>query len=130
MTIVVDSSALLCLLLGETDSERVAEVLDLSLSNIISAPVLLEARIVTEARLGTPGAWNLDSLLSTAAIRAVPFAEPEAQAAMAAWRRFGKGNHPASLNFGDCMSYATAITADAPLLFVGDDFAQTDVIPA
>ena len=130
MTIAVDSSALLCVLLGEADSERVAEALDQSLSTIISAPVLLEARIVTEARLGPLGVANLDLLLSTASIKVVPFSEPEAQAAMAAWRRFGEGNHRAGLNFGDCMSYATAVTADAPLLFVGDDFARTDVVAA
>ena len=130
MTIAVDSSALLCVLLGEADSERVAEALDQSLSTIISAPVLLEARIVTEARLGPLGVANLDLLLSTASIKVVPFSESEAQAAMAAWRRFGEGNHRAGLNFGDCMSYATAVIADAPLLFVGDDFARTDVVAA
>lgn len=130
MTIAVDSSALLCVLLGEADSERVAEALDQSQSTIISAPVLVEARIVTEARLGPLGVANLDLLLSTASIKVVPFSEPEAQAAMAAWRRFGKGNHRAGLNFGDCMSYATAVIADAPLLFVGDDFARTDVVAA
>ena len=94
MKIAVDSSALLCVLLGEADSERVAEALDQSLSTIISAPVLLEARIVTEARLGPLGVANLDLLLSTASIKVVPFSEPEAQAAMAAWRRFAEGKPP------------------------------------
>lgn len=125
--IVVDSSALLCLLLGEPESERVAGSLEQSPRTLIAAPTLLEASIVAEARLGPRGVLNLQAVLRAAGIEVTAFTAEEAQEATEAWRRFGRGRHPANLNYGDCMSYATAITHQAPLLFVGDDFTRTDV---
>ncbi len=128
--IVVDSSALLCLLLGEAEAERVAGCLADSARTLIAAPTLLETSIVAEARLGPRGVLNLQETLRAAQIDVVTFSAEEAQVAAEAWRRFGRGRHPAQLNFGDCMSYATAITHQAPLLFIGEDFARTDVTAA
>lgn len=125
--IVVDSSALLCLLLGETEAERVADALENSPRTVVAAPTLLEASIVAEARLGPRGLLNLQAALHAAGIEVVAFTAEEAQLAVEAWCRFGRGRHPANLNFGDCISYATAVTHQAPLLFVGDDFARTDL---
>lgn len=127
---IVDSSALLCLLLGEPESERVADSLENSARTLIAAPTLLEASIVAEARLGPRGVLNLQGAMRAAGIDVVAFTAEEAQVAAEAWRRFGRGRHPANLNYGDCMSYATAATHQAPLLFVGDDFARTDVTVA
>jgi ribonuclease VapC len=128
--IVVDSSALLCLLLGESEAERVAGSLADSARTLIAAPTLLETSIVAEARLGPRGVLNLQETLRAAQIDVVTFTAEEAQVAAEAWRRFGRGRHPAQLNFGDCMSYATAVTHQAPLLFIGEDFAKTDVTAA
>jgi len=128
--IVVDSSALLCLLLGEAEAERVAGCLADSARTLIAAPTLLETSIVAEARLGPRGVLNLQETLRAAQIDVVTFSAEEAQVAAEAWRRFGRGRHPAQLNFGDCMSYATAVTRQAPLLFIGEDFARTDVTAA
>lgn len=128
--IVVDSSALLCLLLGEPESERIAVSLENSPKALIAAPTLLEASIVAEARLGPRGVLNLQAVMRAAGIEVAGFTADEAQMAAEAWRRFGRGRHPASLNYGDCMSYAMAITHHAPLLFVGDDFTITDITAA
>ena len=127
---VVDSSALLCLLLGEPESERVADALENSPRTLISAPTFLEASIVAEARLGPRGVLNLQAAMRAAEIDVVAFTAEQAHVAAEAWRRFGRGRHPANLNYGDCMSYAAAITHQAPLLFVGDDFARTDLTAA
>jgi ribonuclease VapC len=125
--IVVDSSALLCVLLGEPESERVADCLDNSPRVLIGAPTLVEATIVAEARLGSRGVLNLQSAIRIAGIDVVEFTPEDADVATEAWRRFGRGRHPANLNFGHCMSYATAVTRQAALLFVGDDFDKTDI---
>ena len=124
---VVDSSALLCLLLDEPQAVRVAEALEASSRTLVAAPTLLEASIVAEARLGPRGVLNLQAALRTAGIEVVPFAAEDAQVAAEAWRRFGRGRHRANLDYSDCMAYATAVSHGAPLLFVGDDFARTDV---
>jgi len=128
--IVVDSSALLCLLLGEAEAGRVADTLENSPRTLIAAPTLLEASIVAEARLGPHGVLNLQAAMHAADIAVVAFDAEQAQLAAEAWRRFGRGRHPANLNFGDCISYATAVSHQAPLLFVGDDFARTDLAAA
>lgn len=86
--------------------------------------------MVVEARLGPAGQAQLVALLDRARIEIRPVDECLAQTAINGWRRFGKGRHPAALNYGDCFSYALAIELDEPLLFVGDDFSQTDVEPA
>ena len=93
----------------------------------MSTASLLEATIVVESRSGVMGGYQLDVLLERGPIELVPVTLEKAQAARRAWRRFGKGNHPAGLNFGDCFAYALAETTREPLLFKGSDFALTDI---
>ena len=83
--------------------------------------------MVLESRNGVDAGRVLDELLVEAGVELVAVTQEQADAARRAWRRFGKGNHPAALNFGDCFAYALAKTSDEPLLFKGDDFAQTDI---
>ncbi|MCO5310172.1 MAG: type II toxin-antitoxin system VapC family toxin [Austwickia sp.] len=123
--IAVDSSALVAIVLGEPDAEPLLQVL-LREEAIVSAASVVEAAIVVEARQGADATRDLHLLLEAVA-RVVPFDAEHAHAALGAWRRFGKGRHPAGLNFGDCLAYATAQLADVALLFTGDDFPQTDV---
>ena len=87
----------------------------------------LEAAIAVERRGGDMAAHDLDMLLERAEIELVPVMVEHLKAARRAWRRFGKGNHPAALNFGDCFAYALAKTTGGPLLFKGEDLAQTDI---
>jgi ribonuclease VapC len=83
--------------------------------------------MVIETRLGEPGGSELDLWLHKAGIEIVAVEAEHADQARRAWRRYGKGRHPASLNFGDCFSYALAALTGEPLLYKGDDFSQTDI---
>jgi ribonuclease VapC len=129
MTIVADSSALLAIVLGEPDSGLHAVALEQS-QVLLSSATLTEALIVTEARKGPEGVQVLRALIELGVDEIVPLSADHAQAAHAAFRRFGKGRHPAGLNLGDCFSYATARLANVPLLFKGNDFTQTDIAAA
>lgn len=120
---VIDTSALLALLLGEPEAERVAHALEAARETVIAAPTLVEAMIVAQARLGPDGVLDLEQVLREAAISVEPFDSNAARAAVDAWRRFGKGRHPAALNLGDCYAYGLAATRGDSLLFVGDDFS-------
>ncbi len=93
----------------------------------MSTASALEAAIVIEVRTGPAGGRELDLLFHRAQMDIVPFTEPQFEAARFAWRQFGRGNHSAGLNFGDCFAYALAKTLNEPLLFKGEDFAKTDV---
>ena len=124
--IVADTSALIAVVLGEPDAERFLAALE-SDSVVTSAVSLTEAAIVARARQGDDATRDLDLLVSAVVGQVVAVDEPHARAAAVAWRRFGKGRHPAGLNLGDCFAYATASLANAPLLFKGDDFTQTDL---
>lgn len=123
---IVDTSAILAVLLGESDARRYASAIAGSRCRL-AASTLLEASMVVESRGGERAGDELDVFLERAAIEVVPVTEELARAARRAWRRFGRGNHPAKLNFGDCFSYALAETTDEPLLFKGEDFARTDI---
>lgn len=127
--IVADSSALAAIVFGEPDYAIYADALDTN-DVWLSTASLTEARLVTEGRQGPAAAEELDRIVAAAVDRVVPYDEEHALAAHRAWRRFGKGRHAASLNLGDCMAYATAKVAGAPLLFKGDDFTQTDIASA
>lgn len=128
MTVVLDSSALVAIVLGEPEAERLVETLvGLSGRMVVGTPTLVEAGIVVEARSGPDGVADLHALVVELEADVVAFDEMHAGEAMAAWRRFGKGRHPAKLNLGDCYAYALARLEDAELAFVGDDFSQTDV---
>ena len=125
---VIDTSALIAVLLGEPEAEAVA-ALEASIV-VVPAATLVEAGIVAESRLGPDGALDLTTLLEEAEVAVEPFTQGDARAALDARRRFGNGRHPAGLNLGDCFAYAVAARRGDSLLFVGDDFAQTDVRPA
>ena len=93
----------------------------------MSVANFLEAALVVEGRAGVAGGRELDLLVEAASIELVPVSVEQAQAARRAWRMFGKGNHPAGLNFGDCFAYALAEVSGESLLYKGDDFRLTDV---
>jgi ribonuclease VapC len=127
--IVVDTSALAALLFGESDTDRIAGILEREPS-AITAVNWVELGIVIEARTGPEGIVLLDELFRRSQIEVRAVDADVAHDALVAWRRFGKGNHPAALNLGDTFSYALARRLDVPLLFVGDDFTKTDVTVA
>jgi ribonuclease VapC len=124
---VIDTSAILAVLLFEPEAQEIARLMRQSRKRLAPASVILEASIVLLARHGEMGWRMLDEFRQSAAIETISFDEGQALAARDAFRRFGKGRHPAGLNFGDCMSYALAKTEMMPLLFKGDDFRLTDV---
>lgn len=127
--IVADSSALLAIVFAEPDATTFVNAL-LTDTVVLCAGNRLEAHIATSVRLGVPGVRELNALIGETVDEVVGFDSEHTTAALRAWDRFGKGRHPAKLNFGDCMAYATAKLAGAPLLFKGDDFGQTDVTSA
>jgi len=115
--------------LNEPDAEQFELALDTDPVRLMSAASVLEAAIVVEARFGEAGGQALDALLSTAQISIVPVTVEQIATARQAYRSYGKGRHPAALNFGDCFSYALAKTTGELLLFKGNDFSQTDITP-
>lgn len=127
---VIDTSALVAILLDEPERRRFNELIESAPQRRISAATLVEISIVIESRYGAEGIRDLDLLLSTAMIDTVPVDTSQASAARQAFRCFGKGRHPAALNFGDCFSYALARVLDEPLLFKGEDFLRTDILSA
>jgi ribonuclease VapC len=128
--VVIDTSALLAVLLDEPEREPFIESLADAEDPLISAATLVEASIVMQAKTGEEGVADLDELLAAAAVRSVAVDRTQAYAARAAYARFGKGRAPAGLNYGDCFSYALAQVTGTPLLFKGGDFSLTDVTPA
>jgi Uncharacterized protein conserved in bacteria len=124
---VVDTSALIAILLAEPASPLLIDALDAATTRKVSAASVVEASLVMLARYGEAGDVQLDRLLQKLRVDVVPVDADQVMAARDAAFRFGRGRHPAALNFGDCFSYALAVVADEPLLFVGDDFARTDV---
>jgi ribonuclease VapC len=125
--VILDSSAVLAILFREPGFEALFEKLAADPNPGIGSPTLAEAGIVLVARLGNASRSRLTSFLAESDMAIVPFGEAHWRAAVDAFQRFGKGRHPAGLNFGDCMSYATAKLADQPLLCSGSDFARTDL---
>jgi ribonuclease VapC len=128
--IVVDTSAIVAILREEPEGGRFAEIIGEAESCLFSAVNLLEASLVMIGRGRPERGQGLDTLVGELAIEIVPFDEDLAQASRAAFIRFGKGRHPAGLNFGDCVSYALVHSRGLPLLYKGADFAKTDVISA
>lgn len=122
--IVVDTSALMAILQDEPGADACQEALENAASISIAAPTLTEALVVATRRDLLEG---MQHLLESLSPTIVPLTDTRATAAAAAYRRWGKGFHPAALNFGDCFAYALAIEMECPLLYVGDDFATTDV---
>ncbi len=124
---VVDTSALIALLGMEAEAARVAAALESEATRLISAATVVETGLVIESRYGAQGGRELDLLIAKAELSIQPVTAEQAEVAREAWRRYGKGRHPAGLNFGDCFSYALARTSGEPLLFKGDDFIHTDI---
>lgn len=124
---IVDSSALLALIFREPGYEKIQA--DLTSAEVVAAgaPTLTETGIVLEARLGTAAHGMLERILDEFEIQEVSFGPIHWREAVEAFRRYGKGRHPAGLNFGDCMTYAVARLTGEPLLCVGDDFPRTDL---
>ena len=127
---IIDSSAILAVFLGEADAEAMAGAIANAPKRRISAANWLEASMVAD-RPGDPvTSARFDQLIAALEIEVVPVDAQVASLARVANQQFGRGNHPARLNFGDCMSYALAKARGEPLLFKGDDFSQTDIEPA
>jgi ribonuclease VapC len=125
--VIIDSSAILAVIGKEPGYERILHALATSQRTRIGAPTRLETGIVMMARFGPRGKTALSRFLQENAITTVAFGEEHAAVALDAYSRFGKGRHPAALNFGDCCAYAIASLAGEPLLCIGDDFARTDL---
>ena len=124
---VVDTSAIVAVLLAEPDAEPIARALAEARTRLISAVTRVELSCVIEGRKGEAGRRDLDRFLGGGAFEVVAVTPHHADLAIDAFRRYGKGRHPAGLNIGDCFSYALAAATDRPLLFKGDDFARTDI---
>jgi ribonuclease VapC len=127
---VIDTSALVAVLEDEPAASRLSVALDAATEVRISAATVVEAGIVVEARRGELGGRELDLLLQRLQADVVSVTAEHAALARDAYRRFGKGRHRAGLNFGDCFAYALAIAVGDSLLFVGEDFAHTDLVVA
>ena len=124
---ILDSSAIVAIVTQERGVELIVEKLRRAEVRAVSAATLAETGIVLQARLGVEPQPILDRFLRDFDVGIVDFGDEHWREAVDAYRRFGRGRHPAGLNFGDCLSYATARVSGRPLLFVGGDFARTDV---
>jgi len=124
---ILDTSAVIAVLQDEPEADRLVEALERAPVLRMSAASVVEAGIVLHARYGDHGERELDLLIQRADVEVVPVGARQAELARRAYRRFGKGIHEAELNYGDCFSYALAVARNEPLLFVGRDFARTDV---
>jgi ribonuclease VapC len=124
---VIDTSALIAILQQEPEASACANAIQKDRVRLLSAVSALEASIVAEARKGPAGGRDLELLLHQTQAEIVAFTPEQMEIAKGAWRRYGKGHHPARLNFGDCCTYALAKVSGEPLLAKGDDFPKTDV---
>lgn len=124
---VLDTSALIAILMSEPEARAIATALAATDKRLLSAASLLETSIVIESRYGLAGGEKLEELIRSAQIQIEPVTHEQVTSARLAYRTYGKGRHPAGLNFGDCFAYALAKTTGEPLLFKGNDFNQTDI---
>lgn len=124
---MIDSSAILAIVFQEPEGERLATAIAGAAVRRMSAVNWLESLLVAEGRHGAESADDAQLILQEFEIEMVAFDREQMVEARAAWRRFGKGRHPAALNLGDCCAYAAAITRSEPLLCKGEDFSKTDV---
>jgi ribonuclease VapC len=128
---VIDSSALLAILLREPEAERLTEAIASDGVRLLGAPTVVETAAVMVARKGPQGEIALDALLQRLGIDVIPMSPEAAAFARSGYVRYGRGvGSPAVLNFGDCLAYGIARAADERLLFKGEDFSMTDVPPA
>ena len=124
---VPDSSAIVAIHLKEPGHDGLMERIDQAETVVVGAPTLLDSAMVLSFRLGCDARPLLNAFLHRLDAEMVAFNQEHLDAAITAFLRFGRGRHPAALNFGDCMAYAVASVAGMPLLFVGEDFARTDI---
>jgi ribonuclease VapC len=124
---IVDSSAIVAIFFQEPGYEELVQKLARPVQRGIGAPTLVESGIVLSARLGQDLRGTLARFIEEANLAVIPFTEAHYGIAVGAWVKYGKGRHPAALNFGDCLAYAVAKVAEMPLLSVGVDFPQTDI---
>lgn len=127
---VIDSSALIAILLAEPERRAFIEAIVAADTRLIGAPTMLETGMVVLSRSGEGRLQDMRDFLARGAVEVVPFGPEHATLALDAFRRFGKGRHRAGLNLGDCFSYALAQATGEPLLFKGDDFPHTDITRA
>lgn len=126
----IDTSAIVAVLLREPERDEFLVHINGAPRCIMSAVSVLEASVVLEGRRGEDASFDLDRFLREAAVEIVPFDEQQMEWARLGYRRYGKGRHPAGLNFGDCAAYALSRWSGEPLLYKGTDFSSTDVVSA
>jgi ribonuclease VapC len=124
---IIDSSALFAILLQEPEAERIARAIARDPTRLISAATWLEISMAVFLRVGEEGLRSLDLLVAKYHIEVVPMTPQQAEIARRAFKQYGKGIHPARLNFGDCIVYSLAKDTGEPLLFKGEDFDKTDI---
>lgn len=124
---VIDTSAIVAMLCNEPEAVRLERALVASLNRLVPAACILEARMVLVSRRGEHALAEIDLWLNTIEATIIAVDADLVDQATQAWLNYGKGRHPAALNFADCVSYALAKRADEPLLFIGNDFAKTDI---
>ena len=127
---VIDTAAIVAILSNEDDTERLETVIDRETARLMSVASVLETAIVLESRYGEPGARELDLLIQRLPIEIKPVDFDQLEWARFAFRTYGRGRHPAKLNFGDCFSSARSKVTGEPLLYKGAGFAQTDLVSA
>lgn len=127
---IVDSSAVIAIFFKEPGFEKLVDKISNAGEVGIGVPTLVECSIVISARLNKDARGLISRFLKETKMVVIPFTEAHYESAVSAYLKFGKGRHPAQLNFGDCMSYATAKIAKMPILFVGYDFTHTDLVLA
>lgn len=127
---VIDTSALLAILQDEPERRAFNEALEAADSRIMSVASFVETSIALESRHGAEALHYLDRFLQRAGVALAAVDQDQGMRARDAFRRFGKGRHPAGLNFGDCFAYALATELGEPLLYKGEDFSKTDAVPA
>lgn len=125
---VIDASAILAVLLGEPEAAEFIEAIAKDSKRLVSTVSILEASVVLEARKGEAACRELDLFLHAAAIEVISMSPDQLGLARHAYRKYGKGRHPAGLNLGACCTYGLARWSQQPLLFKGNDFSQTDLI--
>jgi ribonuclease VapC len=125
--VILDSSAIVSLLTEEIGHEEVVRRASAASMLAVGTPTLVETAMVLSSRLGKDSRRALDDFLREMEVEVIPFTAEHYEAAVDAFERYGKGRHPAALNFGDCLTYAVARLSGLPLLYTGNNFARTDL---
>jgi ribonuclease VapC len=123
---MIDTSAMVAVLFGEPEAESIKLAIARDPVRIMSSVTYLELSMVVEARKGIEAAAALETMIADLHIDIHPFDAAQARRAISAWRRFGKGHHPAGLNLGDVCTFAASVDRSEPILYKGDDFSKTD----